>query len=334
MKKFLLVFLVLSVLLVGCTQMSAKDIAKKMEEKYDAIKDMRGTMVITMNVSGKKIVDTIRFAMKKPNKYWSDSNTTTVVSNGSVMWIYDKKRNEVRILKLPKNKPPKFDYGKFIEFILKSNDVKLLGSDRVNGRDCYVIEVIPKNKSVLIEKEKIWIDKEFWCPIKIESFTKLRSSTFEYRDLKFNTGIPDDLFEFKPPKDAKVVRGFSSTIKSNLSIEEAQRMVNFTILLPKYTDGYEFDGARVMKFDGKETVILYYKKDGKIMDIFESKGYSYTSLPNATVINVNGTKMELKEALGLGGKIGILKFRKGNITVTVVAKLPKDELVRVGKSLL
>ncbi len=66
------------------------------------------------------------------------------------------------------------------------------------------------------------------------------------------------------------------------------------------------------------------------MDVFESSGYKCTPLPNATVIDVNGTKMELKEAFGRG----ILKFCRGNLEITVVAKLPKDELVKVGKSLL
>ncbi len=149
---------------------------------------------------------------------------------------------------------PKFDYGKFIESILKSNDVRLLGSERVSGRDCYVIEVIPKNRTGLILKEKLWIDKEFWYPVKVETTMKFGSSTLEYRDLKINAGIPDRLFEFKPPKGAKIVRstGFS---KDNLTIEDAQK--DFTILVPRYTAGYRFDRARVMKFGGKETLILY-----------------------------------------------------------------------------
>ena len=325
MRRVLFVLLLLGVLVLGCTQMSPKDIAKKMQEKYEAIKDMKGTMVITMNIGGKKVVETIRFAMKKPNKYWSDSDTVMMVSNGTMMWIYDKKRNEVTVMKLPKVKP-KFDYEKFIESILKSNEVKLLGVEKVNGRECYVIEVIPKNKSVFIEKEKMWVDKEFWYPIKIEIFTKAGTSVLEYKDIEFNTGVPDSLFEFKPPKGAKVVKSFTS---SNLTIEEAQKMVNFTILVPKYTAGFKFDGARVMKFGGKETVILYYKKDGNMLDVFETTGVC-KPLPNATVINVNGTKMEFKEAFGSG----ILKFCKGNVVITIVAKLPKDELVKIGKYLL
>ncbi len=337
MKKLLLVLLLLGVFVLGCTHMSPKDIAKKMEEKYKAIKDMEGIMVIKINIGGKKFVDTIRFAMKKPNKYWSDSNMTTIVSNGTVMWIYDKKRNEVTIMKLPKVKP-RFDYEKFIELILKSNDVKLLGVEKVSGRECYVIEVVPKNKSAFIEKEKLWIDKEFWCPIKVETFTKIGTSTFEYKDLKFNTGIPDSFFEFKPPKGAKIVKGSSSKFLSNLTIKtigEAQKKVNFTILVPKYTAGYEFNGARVLKFGSKETVILYYKKNGNVLDIFESKGYNCTPLPNATIINVNGTKMEFKEAVVLTEKMDILRFCKGNVVITIIAKkLPKEEIVKVGKSLL
>ena len=43
----------LTILLLGCTQLTAKQIAEKMREKYDTVKDMKGTMVVTTNF-GKK----------------------------------------------------------------------------------------------------------------------------------------------------------------------------------------------------------------------------------------------------------------------------------------
>ena len=54
-----LVALLVGVLVLGCVQMSAKEIAKKVEEKYDAIRDMKGTVVITTNFQGKKKVEVI-----------------------------------------------------------------------------------------------------------------------------------------------------------------------------------------------------------------------------------------------------------------------------------
>ncbi len=198
---FVLAILVVG-LVAGCAQMDAKEIAKKAEEKYKLVKDMKGTLVITDEVHGKKFVEKTEFAIKKPDKYWSTDGNVTIVRNGSTMWIYDKKANEVIVTRAMKM--PKFDYGKFIQEILKNNDVKLTGIEKVSGRNCYIIEVIPKNKTYYTQ-EKIWIDTEYWYPLKVEIHGKF-NMTIEYKDVKFNTGIPDSLFNFKPPKGAKVMR--------------------------------------------------------------------------------------------------------------------------------
>ncbi len=323
-----LALLMVATLIVGCTQMSAEEIAKKMEEKYKAVKDMEGTMVTTIYVNGKKIVSVTKFAMKKPDKYWSDSENYTMVSNGTVMWIYDKKRNEVTIMKLPKKKKPKFDYGELIEDLMNNTNVKLLGSEKVSGRDCYVIEVIPKNKTFYVE-QKLWIDKEYWYPLKIESDYGKLKLTIEYKDVKFNTGIPDSLFEFKPPKGAKVIEQ-KFTLPKKLTFEEAQKQVNFTIIAPKYTAGFKFNYAYVFKFDGREMVSLYYTKDDQKLVIAESTGYPKTPLPNATKVNVNGITAEYSQVLG----ISILRFYNGNISITISTKLPKDEVINIAKSMV
>ncbi len=335
MKKLALciVFLVLGALVLGCTQMNARNIAKMAEEKYKTVKDMKGTMVVTTNFLGKKKVGVIKFAMKKPDKYWSDSENNTIVSNGTVMWIYDKKKNEVTKIKLPHIKRPKFDYGKLIEEMLKGNDVKLLGSEKVGGRDCYVIEVIPKNRTfyskTLHITSKLWIDKEYWYPLKIELNYGKFSITIEYRNVKFNTGIPDSFFEFKPPEGAKVVERKISMPKK-LTLQEAQKQVNFTIITPEYTAGYKFDYAYVSKFGKVETVSLHYTKDGNMLIITESVGFSRTFLPNSTKINVNGTTLEVAQIFGST----LLRIRKGNFEVDISAKLPKDEVIKIGKSIV
>ena len=329
MKKLALciVFLVLGALVLGCTQMNARNIAKMAEEKYKTVKDMKGTMVVTTNFLGKKKVGVIKFAMKKPDKYWSDSENNTIVSNGTVMWIYDKKRNEVIKINLPKEKP-KFDYGELIKDLMKKNKVKLLGSEKVSGRGCYVIKAIPKNKTFYVE-QKLWIDKEYWCPLKIEINYGKFNSTIEYKDVKFNTGIPDSLFEFKPPKGAKVVEQ-EITPPKKLTLEEAQKQVDFTIIVPKYTAGFKFNYAYVFKFGGREMVSLYYTKDDQGLVITESKGYPKMPLPNATNINVNGTEFEIAQVFGKN----ILRIRKGDFEVTISAKLPKEELIKIGKSIV
>ena len=323
-----LAVLLVATLIAGCAQMSAEDIAKKMEEKYKAIKDMKGEMVTTVYVQGKKIVRVTKFAMKKPDKFWSDSENYTIVSNGTVMWIYDKKKNIVTETKLPKTNRPKFDYGELIKDLMSKNNVKLLGSEKVYGRDCYVIEATPKNRTFYV-KQKLWIDKEYWYPLKIESDCGLFKTTIEYKDMKFNTGIPDSFFNFKPPEGVKVVEK-KVMLPKKLTMEEAQKRVNFTIITPRYTAGYKFEYAYVFKYDGNEEVILHYSKDGQKLTVVESRGYHHTYLPNATKVNINGTTVEISNMFG----INIARFCKGNISITISAKLPKDELISIVESMI
>ena len=317
-----LVILLVECLVMECMQMSAEEIVKKVKEKYNAVEDMKGEVVITTD-NGTKRVEVIKFAMKKPGKFWQEEDNYTIVSNGKTMWIYYKKMNEVVKVNLPE-KRPKFDYGEIIKDLLKRNEVKLLGSDEMAGRDCYVIEVIPKNKTSYV-KQKLWIDKEYWYPLKIEINYGEFNSTIEYKDVKFNTGIPDSFFEFKPPKGAKVVE---PEVKPPKKFTLAG--VNFTIIVPKSTAGFKFDSAYVFKFGSREMVSLYYAKDGQKLVITESKGYPKIPLTNATVINVNGTEFEIAQVFGKS----ILRIRKGDFEVTISAKLPKDELIRIGKSIV
>jgi outer membrane lipoprotein-sorting protein len=323
-----LVILLVECLVMGCMQMSAKEIAKKVEEKYNGIKDMKGTMIVITDFQGKKKVEKIEFAMKKPDKYWSSGDNYTMVSDGKIMWIYDKKKNEVVKIKLPQAEKPKFDYGELVKDLLKNNEVKLLGNEEISGRDCYVIEVVPRNKTFYV-KQKLWIDKEFWYPLKIEINYGEFNSTIEYKDVKFNIGIPDSFFEFKPPKGAKIVEQ-EVNLPKKLTLEEAQKQVNFTIVTPEYTAGYKFDYVYVFKSNGKEMVTIYYTKDDQKLVITESKGYPKMPLLNATVINVNSTTFEIAHIFDKN----VLRIRSGDFEITISAGLPKDELINIGKSIV
>jgi outer membrane lipoprotein-sorting protein len=127
-----LVILLVECLVMECMQMSAEEIVKKVKEKYNAVEDMKGEVVITTD-NGTKRVEVIKFAMKKPGKFWQEEDNYTIVSNGKTMWIYYKKMNEVVKVNIPVERP-KFDYGEIIKDLLKRNEVKLLGSDEMAGR--------------------------------------------------------------------------------------------------------------------------------------------------------------------------------------------------------
>jgi len=329
MKKIgIITCILLATLLLGCTGMSAEEIAKKMQEKYESIKDMKGTITVTTEFNGEKQTQTICFVMKMPDKHRSEDENTIVVSNGKTMWIYDKKKNEVIKMELPKVERPEFDYGELVKAMLEENDVKLIGTEKVSDRDCYVIEVIPKNETYYT-KQKLWIDKEFWYPLKIEIISEKFRSTIEYQNVEFNTGVSDSEFEFTPPEGAKIVDN-KFEIPRVLGLEEAQKQVNFTIVTPTYTAGYEFNHAMVFKFGERETVSLQYSKDGKIMRIRETIAGEKEQLPNSTAVKIKDVEGEFTEMFG----IRLLRFNLDEIEIVISGKLDKEELIKIAESMI
>jgi|Deesub1362A_J573_1020465.scaffolds.fasta_scaffold01279_10 outer membrane lipoprotein-sorting protein len=88
---------------------------------------------------------------------------------------------------------------------LEEYDVKLLEEEKVNGRDCYVIEATPKK--AFLPQKKPWIDKETFCLVRLMSITQtwLKSGTIEIKDVEYDTGISDSEFEPVLPEEVEVV---------------------------------------------------------------------------------------------------------------------------------
>ena len=94
MKKLnlIILFLVISAMITGCTQLAAEEIVEKVKEKYDSIADINGTVkIITKYPNGNTTIEVYRIAIKKPDKFKCDGENTSIVSDGKTMWIYDKK---------------------------------------------------------------------------------------------------------------------------------------------------------------------------------------------------------------------------------------------------
>ncbi len=117
----------------------------------------------------------------------------------------------------------------------------LLGTENIDGKNAYVLELTPpseKNES-LQWKSKIWVDRENWMLLRSEIYDNKENIylEIEIRDMKLNTGIPDSEFEFKVPDGAQVKVLGSEDFKNEtekMTLEEAKQFIDFEILTPEY----------------------------------------------------------------------------------------------------
>jgi hypothetical protein len=212
--------------------------------------------------------------------------------------------------------------------MLKNFNVSYLGEEHYNGRKCYVLELIPKENPE--EKMKIYVDEEYWQPLKIE----MDGITIEYKNVKFNVDIPDERFKFTPPEGAKLMS--SGKMAMSKDIDEVQKDVSFKILVPKYTAGLKLQNAMAtkQKINGEdvETVILSYGDNGELA-IAESKDNEPLMIPENDS-NAITLKNEVKALISDSGDMEMLIFQYNGIKVMIMGKLDKDELIKIANSMI
>ncbi|NPE27831.1 outer membrane lipoprotein-sorting protein [Methanococcoides sp. SA1] len=355
--KVLLVLLLMCCALfsAGCVdeQLTAEEIAEKMQQKNDLIEDSSFTLYMTMSLMGQESVmeqdmfqkkEKMRSVTKQP----AEQAGTIVVSNGDTMWTYDPQQNSVVVMEIP-DLDLEINYGDIIAQYLNESDISFSGMKKIEGRNTFIMNLEPKEEvpsaGPFTGNIKVWVDEETWMPLKYDMYDTDGNVivTVEVRNLKINSGISDEVFEFEVPEGAEV-----STIDMNefalpedITLEEAQDKADFHILLPSYVpDGYELDHASLFDNSGfasgsqvlQRVTLVYINDDSQlhITEVFYESGFpGPTEFSGSESVDVNGSPGEFVEVYGNK----MLRWDVDDIELIISASLNKDDIVKVAGSM-
>ncbi len=331
LKELTIMIFLFNIMASGCLEdtndkPTVEEIMYYTQDKYESIDVFKATMISTTNFQGEEVAQEMDFLFEKPNKYKCVNKVEnfTTISNGEVVWMYNSDKGEVTVEDL---EDPKrilgFDYGMIFKDLTITNDMSLIGNEKLSGKSCYVIEAIPKNKTAIISQD-IWIDKESWIPVRIDRDFGDYKSRVEYINISVNTNVSDNEFEFTLPVDAKIVEP-NVSLPNQIGIEEAQESVNFTILKPSYSAGYQFNGATVSKY--ADSVSLSYTKGRNLLTIVQIR--SKYPVSNAENVTIGELKGEITETFGNK----MLKYNDGDIYVIIAGTVSEEELVKIANSM-
>ncbi|MCL6519649.1 MAG: MucB/RseB C-terminal domain-containing protein [Armatimonadetes bacterium] len=199
--------------------------------------------------------------------------------------------------------------------------VELVRRDKIAGRNAYVLEVKPRAKRAGPTR-KFWVDTEKWVKLKTEDIAPDGTvvSTSYYTRIDF-TSVPPEKFRFKPPPGVRVERGPERM--QIMSIEKAQRIVDFQIREPKYLPkGFKLLGATVVPF-----------RHGKVVGLRYSDGVSSFSLFQAPrrMLDPRFPKQLQKDPLRAGR--GVYAWKLGELNFTLIGSIPADEIRRIADSI-
>lgn len=342
----ILLAVIVIALISGCTSnLSAEQIAQQMKAKQDSIKDYSATMLVTSSFGGKNEMTKAKIINKMPGKsrfeYLEPAEMAgqIMVNDGKTIWSYDPKKNEVTKMDIPEINInlSEQDYLQSIQELLNQTDISYQGTDNYEGRTVYLINAVPKQDGMMMGMHfGMWVDSENWMPLKIETFDKNNTllTSIEYRDIKFNTGIPDSEFEFKIPEGAIVTTREMPAPPKTITLEEAKQEVNFSVILPSYLpEGYVFESATVFKYDKMEIVSLTFQKGSQMLQLSENVKDDTNQAPDfgdVEKVSINGAEGKM---MSVFGENKMLTWNVGNLDLMLSGPLSKEEMIKIAGSI-
>ncbi len=193
--------------LTGKISLSSAEIAAKIGEVYAEIRDY--SYLTEQTLIGGESPQTLvhKTWFKKPDLLRSEAEhpvfgsfTAIVRGQDAVLRVGDESRPQRTRVDAEMLKSMGVDFGVTLRAISAGHSTRLLGTEYVEGRNCYhllLLQAAPGAEAGQVSSH-IWLDKLTWMPLLTEEYNSegVLVSRKVVRNLTLNTGLPDSLFEF------------------------------------------------------------------------------------------------------------------------------------------
>ncbi|MFZ3089166.1 MAG: outer membrane lipoprotein carrier protein LolA [Nitrospirota bacterium] len=220
LRYLLFIAVFLSANMVSAAEPNELDvILKKIDERQKTVEAMKGSFIQRKSLSllQNELVSKGLMYFKRPQKMmweYREPEKNIMIVNGNIVWLYLPELKEATRFDLSQKADIKRIFEKMAvgmgqspDELKKDYDVSLLKKVKKGEKNLYVLELIPRDKAIsgLFKKIHLWFSDDGLL-YKTELFEKNNDTTIvEFQKLEINKSIPDSLFEFKPPKDVKVL---------------------------------------------------------------------------------------------------------------------------------
>jgi outer membrane lipoprotein carrier protein len=188
-----------------------QEIAARVQARYDTIRDFTADFVHTYEggVLRRKVVERGVVQIKKPGMMRWEYRTPEkklFVSDGRDMYLHEVAANQVTVFPVPKGD----EAATAVLFLAGKGNVTrdfTITTAEGGGPDTHALRLTPKAP----ERDYDWlllvVDRtSFRIRTLVAGDAQGGRSTFEFSNFRENTGLPDQVFTFRIPRGADVVR--------------------------------------------------------------------------------------------------------------------------------
>lgn len=344
-----------SLLLTGCQSgPTAEEVVAKMKEVEASIEDAHAVLEVSVQAQGEDQDVVVELWEKMPNKFRAevleagDSELvgTVSVTDGSQAWMYNPYKNKAVVGELSElEMEGELDPGRMIQMmegmiqqVSDTSDVELLGEEEIAGIATYKLEFTPKEdaeETVLPAGSvaTLWVEQERWIVLQAHFINDMFGEGWMHvRSFEFNTGIPDEQFQFEIPEGAEVTQLEDMRPKS-ITLDEAReqfaQQAELALLVPTYVP----EGATLIDvLSVNRAFVLYYDHAETSFTVIQGAPSEMREEPSgeATEVTVRGqTGTLITDDQGNS----FLTWEEEGVTITIAGHISQDQVLQVAESL-
>jgi outer membrane lipoprotein carrier protein len=197
LRGLLLFFILLFVVSVSA-QDKSKDFLNAVQNKYKSINDLSADFKQSTN--GKASINGKIF-FSKGNKLRLELKNSTIISDGTVLWNYNKGQKKVVINNASGSDPSSISIDKFLYDYPSKSTVTL---EKEDNHD--VLVLVPQtDNNMNFKKTKIRVNQDnLIIEVSIENLSSAITN-LQFSNYKLNQNFPESKFIFSPPEGTNVI---------------------------------------------------------------------------------------------------------------------------------
>jgi len=191
-----------------------------------------------------------------------------IVDNHDMM-IYDVNENKVSFLtedELRHNAiamNPKEQLHELLRMLRDTHNVDVAAGETILGRSTVHLQAYVKDDTKsLFGNLDMWIDDEYWLPLKMTMMMDDVEVTLRYTDINFNDKIDDSVFEFVVPDDATVEWLDDTMVEHHIALSDIPEIFGRSVYVIAEQDGITIDEISSVMIDettNDQMVTIEYK---------------------------------------------------------------------------
>ncbi|MCP4539122.1 MAG: DUF4367 domain-containing protein [Chloroflexi bacterium] len=347
--------LILALLLTGCQSgPTAEEVVAKMKEVEASIEDAHAVLEANVQAQGMDESAIVEVWEKMPNKFRaevlesskSELVGTISVTDGEQAWMYNPVENEVMVgdlgdLEMEEEIDPSQMIQMMEEIIQQvsdTSDVELLGEEEISGIATYKLEFTPKEdveETILPvgSVATLWVEQERWIVLQAHIVNDMFGEGWLHvRSFEFNTGIPDEQFQFEIPQGAEVTE-LEDMRPTPLTLDEAReqfaQQAESALLVPTYVPE---EATLIDVFAVEGALVLYYNHAETSFTVVQGSFPGMREEPSGEAVEVT-VRGQTGTLITDDQGNSFLTWEEEGVTITIAGHISQDQVLQVAESL-